>query len=185
MKTCFIFRPWIHYHEGDTTAIPSLARRHLDACPDCQAELAAHREVERRLRESVRKEWLQVPSRLHARTMLALNRKPEREPASGLSLGIRWIGMGVAFSAVALAFWFSINPGGHSTGIAKSPLPKMEPAKVLATQAASVSGKTILEFGEKLQSPLDTEMQNLMNDALNAATVVAKDILPSIAADGQ
>lgn len=175
MIVCWFYKKIIAHHLDD---LPARARAHLETCPNCRRHYESEADIARRLATGAEAERLPASPFLHARIMASLDRS-QGETEDNRKRGR--LGWAVALGAACLLLlgvfvrWDQTSPG--SPGI---------------PSAAKVSSTTVLlpftlklppvpqirEWTEKLDEPLETEMQLVVSDARTAMNSVVENLLP-------
>jgi predicted anti-sigma-YlaC factor YlaD len=156
MISCFFHRSAFRRHLDDGEELSALAKSHLRACDKCREMLAAHRAIIEHL-SARRNPSPETPAFLHARIMNNLETAPQHQTASLL----RWAGAAVTLAVLATAVFLSL------------PKQVAKPTATWPDLSPSVGFKPSIP-----ENPLETEIQNLRADTLNAAKALATSFLP-------
>ena len=156
MISCFLHQPAFRRHLEDNEELSAGAKSHLRACSKCREMLAAHRTIIDHL-STRRSQSPDTPAFLHARIMNNLEAAPQRQ-----SVGIlRWVGAGVTLVILA------------TVGFVSLPRRAAEPAATWPDLSPPTAFKPFIP-----ENPLETEIENLRADTMNAAKALAASFLP-------
>ena len=159
MILCFFHQPALRRHLNDGGPLTPRAKAHLERCPRCREMVAAHLAIIKNL--SAKREHAEgTPAFLHARVMNRIQATP-----TTADRGIpRWAGAVAAFAIVVATLLFT---------------PK-QPTQ----REATLSLPTQIAFKPTLPAnPLETEIESLRADTLNAAKAVAANFWPDTPPD--
>ena len=156
MISCFLHQPALRRHLDDGEELSARAKSHLQACPKCRETLAAHRTIINHL-SARRNQSLDTPAFLHARIMNNLGTAPPHQSV----LVLRWVGAGVTLAILLTAIFLSL------------------PKRVTERTATWPDLSPRTAFKPSIpENPLETEIENLRADTLNAAKALAASFLP-------
>lgn len=179
MLTCWIYRRLISESLDTDQALTRSVQRHLQNCPGCR-EFSAHG---KRLAEGLAfqawREGVPISPFLHGRIMASLD-KPDVRAMPGL-LRPAWSIAALVFCLVsASAFFFMLHEpmplDSSSHGLASQKA--RFAANLLAAAAQLPAENALLEWGIKLDKPLETEMKSVIEDARTALVGVVHNFLP-------
>jgi len=174
MIVCWFYKKIIAHNLDE---LPARARVHLETCPNCRRHYESEADIARRLANGAEAERLPPSPFLHARIMGSLDR-PQRE-ASGDGKRRR-LGWAVALAATCLLL-FGIfvrrqaapEPPGVHNAAAASATPPVLPLTVQLPPVPEFN-----EWIEKLDAPLETEMQLVVSDARTTMNSLVESLLP-------
>lgn len=178
MLTCRFFRSWRTLREAHDPVRPSWVSRHLETCPACRADDAAHARLCEALRAEAAGGRAAAPPFLAGRIVHTLAARP---PATSPRFG--WLAVGLtgttALAAVVLAlalrFWPSPNPPATPSLTNSGPKPL---APTLLAETALPAAERLLELSGTLDLPLQNELDAVMSDARSAVQFLASNFLP-------
>jgi len=175
MIACWFYKKLIAHNLDE---LPARARAHLETCANCRRHYDSEADIARRLATRAEAERLPASPFLHARIMASLDRSP-RETEDNRNRGR--LGWAVALGATCLLLlgifvrWDQASPASpaiHSAAEASSTT-ALSP---LAVRLPPVP--QFREWTEKLDEPLETEMQLVVSDARTAMNSLVESLLP-------
>lgn len=172
MIVCWFYKKIIAH---DPEELPAGARAHLETCPNCRRLYESSVDIVRRLATSAEAERLPASPSLHARIMASLDRSRREAEVNRRSNPLGWA---VALGATCLVLLgvFGIreqsSPGIHGAAGA-SPRTALLPLNVKLPPIPQFR-----EWTEKLDGPLETEMQLVVADARTAMNSLVENLLP-------
>lgn len=180
MKFCWFLKVWCSLWLEDRGPLPAWLTRHVGRCPECRAFVRRQREVVERLRADFPANVVKPSSPGLPWIPAEASREP-RWRVFGIGGGWpRWQTVGFAVLVVAMGWmvWHgSLRPSRN-----------VRPANLTATvvqtteeifQEMPISrGKSLSEWKESFDMPLDTEMRNAMGDMQAALDSLAQSFLP-------
>jgi hypothetical protein len=157
--------------------------RHLAACPDCQAWLAASTQLDTALRRSAPAARPPTAGDLDARILAAVRAaEADAAPASAATPVRGWLALATGLTVAAvLAFTFS-------PGLRPDRIRPADEAAALAATVGTLSAQLVAEVlptaGTLLaENPLQDELTAVYSDARSALNFLALNFLPGTAAD--
>jgi hypothetical protein len=157
MISCLFHQPAIRRHLGDNQPLPARAESHLAQCAHCRDLVRAHSAIIVKLANQKPANF-KAPAFLHARIMNAL-----QTPAATRSQFVPVLRWAIPTLLIAATATLLLTR--------KTPPQQFVEVKIIPKQLALKA--TIPE------NPLETEIQNLCADTLNAARALAANFLPS------
>ena len=158
MISCLFHQSALRRHLDDGWPLSARTQSHLDKCSSCREMLEEHSAIIQRL-NAKKLGSMETPAFLHTRIMNGI--RADVSPSARRSPSLRWafatVGVAVVGTLLAVVL---IRPS-------RSPV-------------AWPELKTQLAFKSALPAnPLETEIENLRGDALNAAKALAASFLPT------
>jgi hypothetical protein len=175
MKACSFYRKAVRWFAGSNARPPAWLQSHLRTCPGCRHVWDEEQQLSALLRASATR--LQtIPAFLHTRIMAGLENAPEPGLAAGW--GRSWVrpalvfGLALSLGAV-LWVWRSTRQETTTPKLALSH-PTAPGPLALAPAPAQ-----LIAWSEKLDQPLQQEMDSVVHDARTALTSLGNNFLPS------
>ncbi|MBM3841536.1 MAG: hypothetical protein FJ398_27055 [Verrucomicrobia bacterium] len=179
MLICWFYRRMISASLDADHALPRRAQDHVARCPSCRDFYETGLRMGEQLAASANHERVSSPPFLQGRIVAALNR-PCKCPRAMLWRPA-WTATALAVALVALTAWFmrdqSPLPPQPQPGVASGQSPILT-AELFAAAASLPGEDTLLEWGQKLGQPLETELKSVLQDARKALAGLAQNFLP-------
>ena len=174
MIVCWFYKKIAAHHLDE---LPAKARAHIETCLNCRRHYESEADVARRLAAGAEAERLPASPFLHGRIMASLDRSPGMTGDNGK---VGRPGWAVALGAMCLlllgVFVIWHQPSPQSPGIHRTVGASSTTAPPLTVRLPPVP--QLREWTEKLDEPLETEMQLVVSDARTAMNCLVESLLP-------
>jgi hypothetical protein len=192
MKTlfCSIHQWVIASKAAGSQPLPQWSHKHINQCASCRSVHAVHTQLERQITREFQRNMIDLPGELHERINSAVSRsirknqvtiaQPDRWTVTALPM--IWARRAVAFGVVAVACLLAAT---YFRDVSPAVLPALSPADLTVTESVVrqgselLDGGTLLQWGQKLDEPLQEELTRLVADAKSAVSLLANNFLPT------
>ncbi|MBI4658019.1 MAG: hypothetical protein HY735_04070 [Verrucomicrobia bacterium] len=179
MITCWIYKRWISGCLDAGRDFPPKLGAHLRSCPNCRTFSDAAVRVSQRLRAEAGGEMIPPSPFLRGRILASLNRPP---PAAVREIVRPAWSMAAGALALLLVGGLVIRYQHHR----QSPPPavsapvgeRSNPAGIVVEIARLPAQEKLREWSQKLDQPLQAELQSVFEDAQSAVALLAHNFLP-------
>ncbi|MBI2950098.1 MAG: hypothetical protein HYY23_20890 [Verrucomicrobia bacterium] len=179
MLTCWVYRQKISESLDAGHALPRTLPNHLQSCRSCRDFYEAGLQINELLASGAGRERVSSPPFLQGKILTALN--DSREGPHPGRIRLAWAATAFAVAAVLVGAWFL----WHQPPLQPQPQPVVrsgqnpgQAAEWFAAAARLPSEDTLLEWGQKLDQPLETELKSVLHDARKALASLAQNFLP-------
>ena len=179
MLTCWFYRRFISSCIDTDRSLPGQVESHLRHCAECRQFSDAGRQIAERLADEAQSESVLPPPFLHGKILASLN-KPASQEAGG-PFQPAWPAIALIFCLLLVGALFIRHR--ERLGELLQPAVSMAQATsnaigLLAATAKIPSEEKLLEWSQKLDQPLETELQSVIHDARSALAGLAHNFLP-------
>ena len=179
MIICRLYRRIILSSVDADTALPGRTLRHVQDCSNCRDVYESQTEIARQLRADAGFNEREPSPFLHARIMSSIaysqlnaERKHERI----------WFGWASALTTVCLllagVIWLRNQPGPDPLDGFQRPLASAPAAPELPAALGLPNGTQMRQWTVKLDEPLQTEMNLVVNNTKTAANALVNNFVP-------
>jgi len=178
MKLCWLYEKAISRAADAGSQTPAWVNRHLDKCIECRQTCQTHIRLTAALSASAQSQFTSPSPFLHARIISALDQQTGRAETRGrIFQALR--------SIVIPAFGLFII-GGLWIWKSESPSSTHQPAgsglvfmsELLDPPRNGVDAAKLLEWSEKLDQPLESEIRLVVDDAKSVLSSLSDNFLP-------
>jgi hypothetical protein len=174
MKLCWLYQTALAWSKDPQAPAAAWVKRHLRVCPRCRRFDEEHSRVAAALAASAQAQVTDPPPFLRARILSTLKAESSRS-VEPIALR-RWAGAALvsAFSLFIMIAFFVNRPGPHPA--------RLNPAGS-ATEAweqwkLRISPDQLLAWTERVDQPLENELNSVASDAKSALASLAGNFLP-------
>jgi hypothetical protein len=179
MITCRVYQKIILSSVDADTALPRRTRKHVQNCPDCRDVYESQTGIARQLRADAGIARQEPSPFLHARIMSSLahsqinaERKHERI----------WFGWASALTMVCFllagVIWFRNQPAPDGLDGFQRPLASAPASPELTAALELPDGTQMRQWTVKLDEPLQTEMNLVVDNTKTAANALVNNFMP-------
>lgn len=177
--TCWICKRAMYYWADAQDRLPFWIRNHIAKCVSCEQTMRQLSLMLEKLQTTAHAMSQPAPDFLAPRIFARTQASPRNEHRCEFnpSLAIVSAIVLVFLTGVSLTLQTRWKSGGPiETAISHSPL--IQSPRLLLLPISQADGHSLLEWGEKLEQPLQQELAFVMNDAKNAANALADSFIP-------
>ena len=186
MNLCWFYRRAVVWTAESDHPLPQWLERHLGRCGACRQVQDGQAALIAGLRREARTAAVEMPPFLHGKIMRSCETCGTAEASWGenwrAGLG-RWWRSALLPAAVVLmisgyALWqFGPNPSLPEQMAAEAPGEVIQPI-------GPAQGVPLLVWAERIDQPLQDELQSVLSDARSALVALTDNFLPNIAVEG-
>jgi hypothetical protein len=179
MITCRLYQKTILSSVDAGTALPARTQRHLQNCSECRRVYESQTAVARQLRDHADSETREPSPFLHARIMSSIGYSQLNAERKYERIWIGWaFGLATVCLLLAGVIWVRNRPSPESSDGFPRPLAGMPGDPDLPMALNLPNGTQMRQWTVKLDEPLQTEMNLVVNNTKTAADALVNNFMP-------
>jgi hypothetical protein len=179
MKLCWLYKKAVSRAVDADGKMPAWVTRHLDKCGHCRDHYRAQVCLTAALMESAPAECASPAPFLRSRIISALDQQEGPLPTPGMRFRPLRTWLIPAFGLFIIGMVWIWKPASSSTQRPVADGPLVGSAALPVTAPNGVDPAALLKWNENFKQPLESELQDMVDDAKAALLALGDNFLPS------
>ena len=179
MITCRLYQKIILNRVDAASALPDRTRRHVESCSACRDVYRSQTEIVRQLCAGADFEKREPSPFLHARIMSSISRSEMNAERKDERIWFGWaFGLATVCLLLAGVIWLRNQPVPDPLDGFQRPLASVPASPELPLALNLPNGTQMRQWTVKLDEPLQTEMNLVLNNTKTAANALVNNFVP-------